>query len=131
MTPQEVVQLLALVEGLCPTQRITPDTPQAWHLLLKDIRYVDAYDALPGIAMRHDRIAPRHIVEGVRELRQYRMSRFGAIETVPTADTGHEVRERKELTRRICDGDLTRADYDSYLAAGVPMTPARPAITAG
>ena len=130
MTPQEVVQLLALVEGLCPTQRITPDTPQAWHLLLKDIRYVDAHDALPGIAMRHDRITPRHIVEAVRNLRQDRMLRFGQIETVPTADVGHEVRERNELVRRICDGGFTRADFDAYLAAGKPMTPARPAITA-
>lgn len=131
MTIEEVERILLLVEGLCPTQRITPDTPEAWHLLLADVRYVDAYDALPVIAMHNDRIAPRHIVEAVRALRHDRMLRFGPIETVRTADVGHEVRERNELVRRICDGDYTRADFDAYLTAGTPMTPPRPAITSG
>lgn len=131
MTPQEVVQLLALVEGMCPTQRITPETPDAWHMLLKDVRYADAYAALPSIAMRADRIAPRQIVEGAGEVRRDRMLSFGPIETVPTTDTNHEATERRELIRRICDGDFTREHFNAYLTSGTPMTPPRPAITAG
>lgn len=131
MNIQETVAVIATVRAICPAQRFDDRAPQAWHLLLEDVRYADALAVMKTVALRNEFITPKDIYAAVKTLRQERLDKFGHITTsVDGLTVEHDIRERRALRTAIADGNLDRTGYDAYLASGKPYTPENPQLTA-
>lgn len=82
MTPGEVARLLAAA-AMFDYRKVEKADAQAWHLLLGDLDYDDAIEAVRRhYAESTDRLMPAHVRHGVRAIRNER-----------SAKTPHEVRE--------------------------------------
>lgn len=84
MTPAEAVALCRMVKALCPQQAFDAYTPDAWALVMEDIRLVDAKEAAVAVAKRQPFIAPSEIIAEVKRIRGQRIARHGVI--VPPAE---------------------------------------------
>lgn len=77
MNHSDVTRLVALVKNLCPGQRIEKFTPDAWELILDDVSYQDAKEAVRRIGKRLDPdamwIDPRQIRTEARRTRAARL----------------------------------------------------------
>jgi hypothetical protein len=84
MTPEEAIALCRFTAACCPSQKIDEYTPNAWGLLLEDIRFEDAKDAVVQVARKQPWVSPAEIIAAVKKLRGDRISKYGEI--VPPAD---------------------------------------------
>lgn len=77
MNAAEAVTLVRLVKGICPAQQIDTYTPDAWALVLADIRYEDAQPAVIELAKRQPFISLSDIVGEVKRVRKLRIQASG------------------------------------------------------
>jgi hypothetical protein len=75
MTPTEAVLLTEYVAACCPQQRIGEYTPDAWHDLLRDLRFNDCRTAVNIVARRQPFVSPSEIRAEVRKIREDRIAR--------------------------------------------------------
>ena len=79
MNHTEAVQLCRVVKALCPSQAMDTHTPEAWALVLSQVTYADAKQAVAELAAlplepgRARYIEPGHIIAGIRRIRQQRI----------------------------------------------------------
>lgn len=83
MRPSEAVDLVALVSALCPGQKWTEHTPDAWSAVLDDVPYPDAVAAMRKLYRERGNDAefgPRRIEADdiLREVRRIREARVKA-----------------------------------------------------
>ena len=84
MSPEEAIVLCRFTAACCPSQRIDEYTPNAWALILADIRFEDAKTAVVEIKKRSTWVDPSDIIAEVRKVRAKRIAEHGEI--VPPAD---------------------------------------------
>lgn len=84
MTPEEAVKICAFTSACCPAQKFDEFTPDAWGLILADIRFEDAKHAVVEIKKRSTWVDPSDIIAEVRKVRAKRIAEHGEI--VPPAD---------------------------------------------
>lgn len=84
MTPQEAVVLCRFTAACCPAQKFDEYTPDAWGLILADIRLVDAKEAVVEIKKSSTWVDPSDIIREVRKVRAKRIAEHG--ELIPPAD---------------------------------------------
>lgn len=115
MTPHQAVALCRFTAACCPAQKFDEYTPDAWSLILADIRFEDAKDAVVEIKKRSTWVDPSDIITEVRKIRAKRISEYGPI--VPPADLDPDdvaaYRDWWVSTQRaIGDGDLKPLELD-------------------
>lgn len=121
MTPTEAAQLCKFALAACPAQKIDADTPAAWFVLLSDLRYEDAQQALVNVVRRQPFVSPAEIRTEVRRIRGARLAAFGPIPAPPAAiaERGDEAIRRwlLDAQTRIADGTVTAHDQIGVLPA--------------
>lgn len=78
MTPTEAVKLVAFVTQISPAQKFDEYTADAWHTLLEDTSFVDAFEAVKRIGRRQPFIAPADVIGEVRVIRRERLDHADA-----------------------------------------------------
>ena len=76
--------LCAFTSACCPAQKFDEFTPDAWGLILEDIRFEDAKVAVVEIKKRSTWVDPSDIIREVRKVRAKRIDEHGPI--TPPAD---------------------------------------------
>lgn len=109
MTPLEAVDLCRFTAACCPAQKFDEYTPDAWGLILADIRMVDAKEAVVAIKQCTPWVDPSEIITEVKKMRAKRIEEFGPIH--PPADLDPDnwraFQEWLAVTeRQIADGEL-------------------------
>lgn len=106
MTPIEAIRLCRLVKACCPQQQIDEYTPDAWAVLLDDLRAEDCTEAVKNLARRQPFVAPSEIRSEVTRIRNERVERVKFPE--PPSDLPDNPLAYKEwlvsTTRRIANG---------------------------
>lgn len=94
MNHLETVQLVRVVASLCPNQKFDEYTPDAWAIVLEDVRYEDAQQAVKDIYRQplgeqwSRRIEASHILDQVRKTRNAKIDAYGPIDPPPGLDPG-------------------------------------------
>ena len=105
MTPDETLHLCRIARGMCPQQAFDEYTPDAWHLLLKDVRAEDAMQGLIELARTSPFVSPAEIRQQVKRIRSKRIAEVGDL--IPPAGLS-ELEQRqwlRDAKRRIGDGE--------------------------
>lgn len=115
MKPDEAVALCRFTAACCPSQKFDEYTPDAWGLLLEDVRFVDAKDAVTRMARKQPWVSPAEIIAEVKKIRAKRIAEFGPI--IPPADLDPDdtaaYREWwANVQKAIADGDLKPAELE-------------------
>lgn len=84
MTPEEAVALCRFTAACCPAQKFDEYTPDAWGLILADVRFEDAKVAVVEIKKNSTWVDPSDIIREVKRVRSARIAQHGEI--VPPAD---------------------------------------------
>lgn len=84
MNAEEAVALCRFTAACCPAQKFDEFTPDAWGLILADIRLVDAKDAVVEIKKTSTWVDPSDIIREVRKVRAARIAQHG--ELIPPAN---------------------------------------------
>lgn len=115
MSPEEAVALCRFTAACCPAQKFDEFTPDAWGLLLADVRFVDAKEAIVAIARKSPWCAPAEIIAEVKKMRAKRIDEFGPITPPADLDPDDTTAYRewwKDVQRQIADGDLKPKELD-------------------
>lgn len=115
MRDTEAVRLVGIISALCPGQKLAELTPEAWQLVLDDVSYDDAQQAVRLVYRRlsedddykgYARIEAKDVLAEVRRMWRRRLDRLDPEQLVPPA--GLSVREdvewRREAIRAIAAG---------------------------
>jgi hypothetical protein len=108
MTPEESLRILRLAKALSPAQAVDEFTPEAWTLVLRDVRYADAEQALIELGGEQEWIHVSHIRRRVKRIRDGRVRAFGALPEPPREVAGDDAAYSdwlRDVTRRIADGE--------------------------
>lgn len=112
MNEAEIAKLLRFVHALCPAQKFDEFSPDAWELVLGDVPFDDARDALKTLGQQLRFIAPADIAQEVRRVRNVRAAQYtDYADTLPDADPdrpldyiaalrAHNYRAASQLTAR-------------------------------
>lgn len=84
MSPEEAVKICAFTSACCPAQKFDEYTPDAWGLILADVRFEDAKAAVVEIKKNSTWVDPSDIIREVKRVRSARIAQHGEI--VPPAD---------------------------------------------
>lgn len=84
MSPEEAVKICAFTSACCPAQKFDEYTPDAWGLILADVRFEDAKAAVVEIKKNSTWVDPSDIIHEVKRVRSTRIAQHGEI--VPPAD---------------------------------------------
>lgn len=130
MNAAEALKICRLAKALSPAQAVDEYTPDAWALVLRNTRYVDAEQALVELGGEREWIHVSHIKGRVKGIRDARSRAFG---TPP--DPPHEIGGDPEAyhhwyvqtMRAVRDGDLTRENYQAPALATAADT-GRPSL---
>lgn len=124
MRPSDTVRLLALVTQIAPAQKVDEFTPDAWHLVVGDLDYDEAREAVIAVARRQAWIAPADVVQEALRARA-RRPRFDA-EYVPDADPddpdAYLAALRGGRLRHYADGTVRRP-LAAAMRAALPERP--------
>jgi hypothetical protein len=104
MNPQEAMALCRFTAACCPSQKIDEYTPDAWGLLLEDIRFDDAKEAVVKVARKQPWVSPAEIIAEVKKIRAKRISEHGPIIPPAGLDPIETVEWLKQATRAVGDG---------------------------
>ena len=113
MNPEEALTLCKFAKAACPQQAIDQDTPAAWAMLLDDIRYQDAQEALKNVVRDQPFVSPSEIRAEVKRIRAKRVIAFGPIPDPPREVGDDPARYRAwigETQRAIADGRVTKPE---------------------
>lgn len=108
MTNADAVVLCRMAKAACPQQQFDQYTPDMWHELLGDLRFVDAREALVEVVKSQPFVSPAEIRDQVKRVRGKRLDAFGPI-TPPFELEGSPLAERewiREMVRRVGDGEV-------------------------
>lgn len=87
MNEAEIAKLLRFVHALCPAQKFDEYSPDAWELVLGDVPFDDAREALKKLGQQLRFIAPSDIAQEVRRVRNARAAQYtDYADTLPDAD---------------------------------------------
>jgi hypothetical protein len=133
VTPEEAVKICAFTAACCPAQKFDEYTPDAWGLLLADVRFVDAKDAVVLVARKSPWCSPAEIIAEVKKMRQKRIDEYGPITPPADLDPDDVAAYRSwwiNTQRAIADGDLKPRELEGPAVdeAGVERVKA---LTAG
>lgn len=141
MNITEVIQIIEIVRRICPAQRFDDEAPEAWLLVLEDISFTTAREALRGAARAQDWITPRAIRDQAMQIRDSRIQSValrggdGRLVAVPEdsdpIDYDHLRVEDLYLRQLIGDGLMDIAAYRAYRAAGRALTQPPHQLTSG
>ena len=115
MNGLEAAQLVTLVSQLCPGQKLGPGTDVAWQLVLDDVAYADAQDAVRAMYRRlaedddykgYARIEAKDILAEVRRMWRRRLDRLDPETLIPPPDLSVEedLAWRRRTIRAIANG---------------------------
>lgn len=130
MNNTETAKLCAAISQSAPAQRFDDDTPAFWAVLLADVRYQDAREAVVRLLKRQPFVAPADIVAEVRVIRDDRLDRTELpVPNVDPNDPRAHLDEIRALRTAIADGVY---DADAYAKGDITLSghPVRPAIGA-
>ena len=123
MNPTEVVRLSRLIKALCPSQAFDDYTTDAWEIILADISYADAQQAIREIASqpldlgRSRYIEPGHIIGQVRRIRQHRLESAAFPEPPAELTPGEYLAWYANLREAIMAGTYQPAPTPPAIAA--------------
>ena len=109
MTPTEAAKLCAFAAQCFPQQKINEFTPDAWGLILADIRYADAQEVLVRLARKQPFVSPSEIIAEVRKIRRKRIDEFGPITPPDDLDPDDTAAYREwwaNVQKAIADGEM-------------------------
>lgn len=110
MNHVETVQLVRIIQAICPAQKIDKYTPDAWQPILADTTYADATAALAAIARSHDTgplfVDPRQILNQVRKTKADTYARTQP-QTPPPQDPKKYLTWARNKGREIPDNNGT------------------------
>lgn len=115
MTPAEAVMLCRFAKAACPQQAFDEYTPDAWFELLRDLRFADCKEAIVDVVKASPFVSPSEIRARIAKIRSRRHLEFGPFAPPPEmADNPAAEREWViDMNRRICDGEITREQWDA------------------
>lgn len=130
MNAEESLHLCRLAKALSPAQAVDEYTPEAWGLVLEDVRFEDAKEALVSLAKEREWIHVSHIFQRVKAIRGRRIEVYGPV--TPPRDMAYEDETQwlRETRRRIADGELVRGQGQAPLEKGGPHPSVAKAIRA-
>lgn len=125
MNPVEAVQIVGIVRALCPAQKFDRMTPDAWQIVLSDVRLEDAQLAVRSLYRdfgNDEEFGPRRIEADdiLRQVRRLRAERIAAHpELVPPFfdSVAEDIAWRRDALRRIGDGEVIPNDLRGVLVA--------------
>lgn len=127
MTPDEALKLCRFAKALSPAQAVDEYQPEAWALVLRRWRLVDAMRALEELGAEQEWIHVSHIVARVRRIRRDRVEDFGPLPQPPRSLDPDDTRAHQawlaETTRLIAD--------ETYDAEPVTALPAHDVTSLG
>lgn len=106
MKPTEAVQLVGIIRALCPGQKLEELTPDAWQLVLDDVSYADAQQAVRTVYRRlaeqddwkgYRRIEAADVLSECRRMWRARLDHLDPEQLIPPP--GLTVREDLEWRR--------------------------------
>jgi hypothetical protein len=108
----DAVKLARMIRALCPSQKLDEHTPDAWAIVLDDVRYEDAVAAVRIYYRERGndeewggrRIEADDILREVKRLRNDRIVRFGDIAPPPGMSELEQRTWLRESRRLIADG---------------------------
>lgn len=103
MIQAEALTLCRLAKAMCPQQAMDEFTPDAWHMLLEDLRFEDCKEALVNLARKNPFVAPAEIRAEVRRIRDKRLADYGPFD--PPPEVADYNRWLGEMRRKIADGE--------------------------
>ena len=125
MTPTEAVGLCRSVKAICPAQAMDAYTPDAWHLVLDDIRLTDAQEAIRALGKIQHFIDPADIRAEVRHIRRKRLAEHGDPIPPEGLSVAEEIRWLRAARDRIASGEPEpgrgvhhQIDHDAKAAIG-------------
>ena len=114
MKATEVVKIIGIIRTLCPTQKLDEHTPEAWELVLDDIRYDDAAIAVRTLYRERGndqewggrRIEADDIIREVKRMRARRIDE-NPLPPPPRNDMTpvEYIAWRRQITKQIADGN--------------------------
>ncbi len=126
MNRTEALAILSFVHAACPAMRMDEQTPEAWALLLADLDYQDAQQAVVNLGKRQAFIAPADINQETRRLRTDRLSREASLEP-PDADPddvpAYLEAVRSGRTRRVDQDRLVQRNVRQVISGAFRRTP--------
>lgn len=108
MNHAEAVVLCRFTKSVCPHQQFDQYTPDAWALVLADVRLEDAREAVVEVARRQPFVAPAEIITEVKRIRSKRIDDYGPITPPPELDPDDTAAYRDwwvSAQRAIADGN--------------------------
>lgn len=129
MNATETARICDAISQIKPAQRLDTETPAFWAVILSDIRYEDARQAVLNLGGRQQFIDPSDIIAEVKRLRDDRVDRTEM--PVPNAnpdDPAAYAAEYRALRLAIADGTLTGDRLEAYRRGEISLT-GRPALT--
>lgn len=108
MNEQEALQICRLAHAASPAQKVDDYTPELWAMVLVNIRFTDARDALIELAAEQEWIHVSHIVKRVKLIRKRRLDAYGQLPEPPREcfDPAAYKAWLRQTTRAIADGEL-------------------------
>jgi hypothetical protein len=125
----ETARICEAISICKPSQRFDEKTPAFWAMVLADVRYEDARQAVINLAKRPRYIEPADILDEARRIADDRLDRTEM--PVPNAspdDPQAYAIEYRAVRLAIRDGDLTGDRLDAYRRGEISLT-GRPALT--
>lgn len=110
MNPEEAVMLCRYVRACCPQQAIDEYTPLAWAEHLENVTYEDAKAAAKAITSRQPFVQIAELKAEVRRIRAKRIDEHPTLTPPPGLDPIETVQWRKDMNRRIGDGEVIDCD---------------------
>lgn len=116
MNKTEAITLCRFVKACCPQQTLDEYTPDAWAMLLDDVRFNDAREAVTDLAKRQNFISPAEIRLTVANIRRDRLNHAPDYQPPPGLTDAEYIGWLKQTRRLIADGEPV-TDYAHELPA--------------
>lgn len=133
MNATETAKLCAAIAQSAPAQRFDDDTPAFWAVLLEDVRYEDAREAVVRLLKRQPFVAPADIITEVKRIRRDRLEHSDRIlPDVDPDDVAGWLAARRTGLAAMADGTLAvippapTGELDGRLRAALPGLFRRP-----
>ena len=129
MNATETARICDAISQIKPAQRFDTETPAFWAVILGDIRYEDARQAVLNLGGRQQFIDPSDIITEVRRIRDDRVDRteMPVPNASPDDPAGYAV-EYRALRLAIADGTLAGDRLEAYRRGEISLT-GRPVLT--
>jgi hypothetical protein len=115
MNPQEAIALCRFTAACCPSQKFDELTPDAWGLLLADVRFIDAKEAVTIVARKQPWVSPAEIISEVKKIRRKRIDEYGPITPPADLDPDDTAAYREwwaNVQKAIADGEMRPKELD-------------------